>query len=57
MIGVNFQGMLVEKSEKVLLETSMGNIVIELYDDMPITSGNFKKLVEQGFYGAYIHQL
>ena len=35
---------------KVLLDTNMGNIVIELRDDMPITSGNFKNLVEQGVY-------
>jgi len=35
---------------KVLLETSMGDIVIELRDDMPITTGNFKNLVQQGVY-------
>jgi len=35
---------------KVLLETSMGNIVIELRDDMPITTENFKNLVQQGVY-------
>ena len=38
----------------VLLETSMGNITIRLYDEMPITAGNFKKLVEQGFYNGVI---
>lgn len=43
---------------KVLLETSMGNIKIELYDDMPITAGNFKKLVEKGFYdGVIFHRV
>jgi peptidylprolyl isomerase len=35
---------------KILLETSMGNITIQLYDDMPITSGNFKNLTEHGVY-------
>jgi peptidylprolyl isomerase len=35
---------------RVLLVTSKGNITIELYDDMPITSGNFKNLVEHGYY-------
>jgi len=35
---------------KVLLETSMGNITIQLRDDMPITTENFKKLVQQGVY-------
>ncbi len=37
-------------SIKVKLETNYGDIVINLYSDMPITSGNFKKLVEEGFY-------
>ena len=40
----------VPSGNKVLLETSMGNILIELRDDMPITTGNFKKLVQQGVY-------
>lgn len=35
---------------RVLIVTSMGNFTIELYDDMPITSGNFKNLVQQGAY-------
>jgi peptidylprolyl isomerase len=34
----------------VLLETSMGNITIQLRDDKPITSGNFKTLVQKGKY-------
>lgn len=37
-------------SNIVLLETNMGDITIELYDDMPITTENFKNLVEQGVY-------
>ena len=45
-------------SSKVLLHTSMGDITIELYDDMPITTGNFKKLVEQGVYdGTIFHRV
>jgi peptidylprolyl isomerase len=40
----------VPSSNKVLLTTSMGDILIELRDDMPITTGNFKKLVQQGEY-------
>jgi peptidylprolyl isomerase len=35
---------------KVLLETSMGDITIELRDDMPITTENFINLVQQGVY-------
>ena len=34
----------------VALETTMGDIVIELRRDMPITTGNFRDLVEQGVY-------
>ena len=37
-------------SNKVLLKTSKGDITIELFDDMPITTGNFKKLVQEGVY-------
>ena len=35
---------------RVLLTTSMGNILIELRNDMPITTDNFKELIEQGIY-------
>jgi len=44
-----------EASEnRVLMETSMGNITIQLYDDMPITTENFVKLVKSGFYNGVI---
>ena len=39
---------------KVKLETNMGDIVIELYKEMPVTAGNFEKLVKQGFYDEVI---
>ena len=43
---------------KVKLETNQGNIVIELYSDMPITTGNFKSLVEKGTYnGVIFHRI
>jgi len=35
---------------RVLLSTNMGDITIELYDDMSITTGNFKNLTQQGVY-------
>jgi cyclophilin family peptidyl-prolyl cis-trans isomerase len=35
---------------RVQLVTSMGNITIQLRDDKPITSGNFKSIVERGLY-------
>jgi peptidylprolyl isomerase len=43
---------------KVLLETNMGDIVIELRDNTPITSGNFMNLVQQGAYdGTLFHRV
>ena len=42
------------KKETAVFTTSMGKIVIELDTDMPITAGNFKKLVQQGFYNGVI---
>ena len=47
-----------DSASKVLLKTSMGDITIQLYDDMPITTGNFKSLVEKGFYdGVIFHRV
>jgi len=42
-----------------VLETNKGVIEIELYDDsMPITAGNFVKLIEEGFYdGIKFHRV
>ena len=34
-----------ESTKKVKLETNKGDIIIELYDDMPITAGNFEGLL------------
>lgn len=45
VIGSNQSG-----KQKVVLETNKGNIVIELADNMPVTTGNFVKLVNKGFY-------
>jgi peptidylprolyl isomerase len=43
---------------KVRLTTSMGDITLQLYEDTPITSGNFQKLVEKGFYdGVIFHRI
>jgi len=42
----------------VLLQTSMGNIRIQLRDDKPITTSNFKNLIEQGIYdGTIFHRV
>lgn len=41
-------------TNRILLKTSMGDIKIQLYSDMPITTGNFKKLVRNKTYDATI---
>ena len=42
------------ESNIVLLKTTMGDITIQLYEDMPITTGNFKNLVKTGVYNETI---
>ncbi|MDR1169230.1 MAG: peptidylprolyl isomerase [Prevotellaceae bacterium] len=47
-----------EKSMKVSLETSEGDIVIQLYEDTPKHSENFLKLVKNGYYdGVIFHRV
>jgi cyclophilin family peptidyl-prolyl cis-trans isomerase len=47
-----------EPAGKVLLQTSMGDITIQLRDDKTITTGNFKNLIEQGVYdGTIFHRV
>ncbi len=42
----------------VVLHTNMGDIKIQLNSDMPITTGNFEKLVGEGFYdGVIFHRV
>ena len=46
------------ENTRVLLKTNMGNITINLYSDMPITTGNFKKFVREGIYdGVIFHRV
>ena len=37
---------------KVIIRTNMGDITIELFADMPITTNNFKNLVSQGAFDS-----
>lgn len=47
-----------EKQTYAVMHTNMGDIEILLYDDTPITSGNFESLVEKGFYnGITFHRV
>ena len=43
----------------ITIETQKGNIVLEVYPDlMPVTVGNFEKLVKSGFYdGLKFHRV
>lgn len=38
----------------VTLHTNAGDIKIKMYDDMPITTGNFIKLANDGFYNGIV---
>ena len=58
MFSMNNPGSSDEPAGKVLLQTSMGDITIQLRDDKPITTDNFKNLVQQGFYdGTIFHRV
>ena len=58
IIGVVINNNKMAKDTKILIETNKGNITVLLYGDMEITAGNFKKLVEQGFYdGVIFHRI
>ena len=51
-------GYVTQEGKKVKLETNYGDIVILLYDDMPLTTSNFEKLANQGFYdGVIFHRV
>jgi len=54
VISVGMYKMEGNDKQIVLLETNMGNIKIEMADDMPITTGNFVSLVEKGTYNGVI---
>ncbi len=55
IIGIiGYYTMAKEKSTKVILRTTLGDITIELAKDMPITADNFEKLVKKGFYDGII---
>lgn len=60
VLAVVQAGCLGEEDEgaKVLLETNMGDITVQLYPDMPVTAGNFQSLVDKGFYdGVIFHRV
>jgi cyclophilin family peptidyl-prolyl cis-trans isomerase len=47
-----------EKGTLALFHTSLGDFVIQMRDDKPITAGNFVNLAKQGFYdGTVFHRV
>ena len=51
-------GAFAKKNTKVLLETNMGNIKVVLYEQTPIHSKNFIKLVKKDFFnGLLFHRV
>ena len=59
VIAIITSNLMVSKHTKVALETNQGRIVLELYTgELPITAGNFVKLVKEGFYdGIIFHRI
>jgi cyclophilin family peptidyl-prolyl cis-trans isomerase len=43
-----------QKNDTVIIETTLGNIKIKLYDETPQHRDNFIKLAEQGFYDSLL---
>ncbi|MCW4052269.1 MAG: peptidylprolyl isomerase [Candidatus Bathyarchaeota archaeon] len=51
-------GQNVSSSNRVLLRTTTGDIMVELFEDMPITAGNFKSLAKRNVYdGTIFHRV
>ncbi len=59
VIGIfKMTGNVISSNTRVKLETNQGDIVINLYSDMPITTGNFINLIEKGTYdGIIFHRI
>lgn len=61
LMNGNFTGntaMNENQGNTVVFETTQGVIKLQLYDDMPTTTENFKKLVSEGFYdGVLFHRV
>jgi len=59
IIGIfKMTGNTINSNTRVKLETNQGDIVINLYSDMPITTGNFINLIEKGTYnGVIFHRI
>lgn len=55
VFGCAKEGDNISKNTLVKIETNYGEMVIELFDDkVPVTTDNFKNLVNEGFYNGVI---
>lgn len=58
ILGVYLMVNTIQQGTKIKLETNQGDVVIQLYKEMPVTAGNFEKLVGEGFYdGVIFHRI
>jgi peptidylprolyl isomerase len=58
IVGIITGVFMANQKTKIKLETTKGDIIIELYSEMPVTAGNFEKLVKEGFYdGVIFHRV
>jgi peptidylprolyl isomerase len=58
IVSITLMVNLKNRITQVRLETTEGNITINLYKDMPITAGNCEKLVKEEFYdGTIFHRV
>jgi peptidylprolyl isomerase len=47
-----------QNPRNVVVKTTMGDFTLELFEDMPVTAGNFATLVGKGFYnGTVFHRI
>ncbi len=48
----------IRAQQRVMIHTTMGDIVVKLYDETPIHRDNFLKLVREGYYdGTLMHRV
>ena len=54
-VGVKGQTMKVDVRPEVLIETTMGNIRVELYNETPLHRDNFLKLIREDHFPFRSH--
>ena len=58
LLFISISGCTMAKTNKVIIKTEFGQIVIRLYDETPIHRDNFIKLAKEKFYdGVIFHRV